>query len=279
MTKNMNNDELLEKKEIANFKSEIAKTTSTRWKKALDKFILAALGSIPWVGGFIAATASLKTESGDDKREDLQNQWLEEHEKKMKKLGISIMSITQRFDNIGEQINDRLESEEYLDIVRKAFRAWDDADTDEKRNYVANLIANSAGTRICSDDVIRLFIDWLNLYHESHFAVIKEIYNNPGVNRYDVWMAIYKMSVREDSAEADLYKMLIRDLSIGGVIRQVRDTTEDGRFLKRKTIKTGIKSTTMESAFENTKQYILTELGKQFVHYTMTELVQRIKNN
>jgi hypothetical protein len=32
----------------------------------------------------------------------------------------------------------------------------------------------------------------------------------------------------------------------------------------------------MESAFEDTKQYVLTELGKQFVHYTMTELVARL---
>jgi hypothetical protein len=33
----------------------------------------------------------------------------------------------------------------------------------------------------------------------------------------------------------------------------------------------------MESAFEDTKQYVLTELGKQFVHYTMNELVTRLE--
>ncbi len=31
-----------------------------------------------------------------------------------------------------------------------------------------------------------------------------------------------------------------------------------------------------ESAFEDTKPYVLTELGKQFVHYTMNEVVPRI---
>jgi hypothetical protein len=31
-----------------------------------------------------------------------------------------------------------------------------------------------------------------------------------------------------------------------------------------------------ESAFEDSKQYVLTELGSQFVHYTMTELVARL---
>jgi len=33
----------------------------------------------------------------------------------------------------------------------------------------------------------------------------------------------------------------------------------------------------MESAFEDSKQYVLTELGSQFVHYTMTELVARLE--
>jgi hypothetical protein len=33
----------------------------------------------------------------------------------------------------------------------------------------------------------------------------------------------------------------------------------------------------MESAFDDTKQYVLTELGKQFVHYTMNELVSRLE--
>jgi hypothetical protein len=31
-----------------------------------------------------------------------------------------------------------------------------------------------------------------------------------------------------------------------------------------------------ESAFEDTKPYVLTELGRQFVHYTMNEVVPRI---
>ena len=32
----------------------------------------------------------------------------------------------------------------------------------------------------------------------------------------------------------------------------------------------------MKSDFDNNEEYVLTELGSQFVHYTMTELVSRI---
>lgn len=265
-------------KELIYFSNELSKTYSSEFQRAIELFILAALGSIPWVGGFIAAGASFKFDKADIKREFLQNQWLEEHSKKMHKLGLTLIEITRRFESIGEQINERITSEEYLEIVRKAFRAWDSADTEEKRKYVSNLIENAAGTRVCSDDILRLFIDWLNLYHESHFAVIKQIYSTPGLTRFDIWKFTYGEFVREDSAEADLYKMLIRDLSTGGVIRQARDTTIDGQFLKKTPQKSITKKSTMESAFENSKPYILTELGKQFVHYTMNELVIRVES-
>jgi hypothetical protein len=83
------------------------------------------------------------------------------------------------------------------------------------------LITNAAGTRVCSDDIVRLFLDWLDTYHEAHLAVIREIHKNEEPTRYDIWLAVYGEPVpRDDSPEADLYRMLIRDLSTGGVIRQ-----------------------------------------------------------
>lgn len=262
--------------EIDKIKEELSQITPTTKKRALEKFGLAALGSIPWVGGFISAAASIKTEEGTLKTDSLQTRWLEEHESKMQVLGQTLNEISDSFERLGEAVDERLQSEEYLDLVRKSFRTWDAADTNEKRKYIANLISNSAGARVCSDDVVRLFIDWLAGYHESHFAVIREIYKEPGVTRYDIWSAINGNVPREDSAEADLYKLLIRDLSTGGVIRQARETTYDGQFLKRKPAPKKSGSRTTESAFENSKPYVLTELGKQFVHYTMNDVVTRI---
>ncbi len=262
---------------VEDIKKELEASAPSKKKRIFEKFALAALGSIPWVGGFISAAVSLKTEEGGVKSDNLQTKWLEEHEQKMNKLGSTMNDIGSRFEALGEEVDNRIQSDEYLDIVRKAFRAWDNADTDEKRSYVANLVANSAGTRLCSDDVIRLFIDWLALYHEAHFAVIREIYKNPGVTRFDIWSELYGETPRENSAEADLFKLLIRDLSMGGVIRHDRETTYDGQFKKRKPQRDRVSSSTMESAFEDTKPYVLTELGKQFVHYTMSDVVKRLE--
>lgn len=263
--------------EVDKIKEALAEINPTIKKRALEKFGLAALGSIPWVGGFISAAASLKTEENTLKTDSLQTKWLEEHEVKMQKLGHTLNEIGEVFESLGEAINERIQTEEYLDLVRKSFRTWDAADTDEKRKYVAKLVCNASGTQLCSDDVVRLFIDWLGLYHESHFAVIRQIYQKPGITRYEIWFEINEIFPREDSAEADLYRLLIRDLSTGGVIRQARDTTEDGQFLRRPAGPKRPGSKTTESAFEQCKPYVLTALGKQFVHYTMNDVVTRIE--
>lgn len=236
----MNTDDKIEIPEVVGddakveqINNQIAELTPSGRKRFFEKFLLAALGSIPWVGGFISTMASLTTEAPDFKTDDLRTQWLNEHKKKIRQLAETLSEISDRFEKLGSQIDERIQSEEYLNLVRKAFRTWDRADTDEKRRYVLNLLVNAGGTRLCSDDVVRLFIDWLNLYHEAHFAVINQIFHNSGATRYDIWTEIYGNLPREDSAEADLYKMLIRDLSIGGVIRQERETTVDGHFLRK----------------------------------------------
>jgi hypothetical protein len=141
-----------------------------------------------------------------------------------------------RLEGLGEEIDERIQSEGYLALLRKAFREWDEADTDEKRRLVVKLITNAGGTRMCSDDILRLFLDWVDNYHESHFAIIRVIYEqrNDPPTRYDIWVAVYGEPVpRDDSAQADLYKMLISDLSIGRVIRQPRETDWQGRFKRR----------------------------------------------
>jgi hypothetical protein len=266
---------------VERLRAELAKAEPTRRRRIIEKFVLAALGSIPWIGGFLSAAASYKAEEGSIKQDSLQTQWLEEHQGKIIILRETLQEIQRRFEALGTAIEGRITSEEYLTLVRKAFRAWDEADTAEKRRYLANLITNAAGTRVCSDDIIRLFIDWIELYHEAHFAVIKQVFENPGATKYDIWTNIYGDVPREDSAEADLYKLLIRDLSAGGVIRQVRDVNELGQFVRKtpKRTRRGSAPTTMESAFEDTKAHALTELGKQFVHYTMSEIVTRIEGS
>jgi hypothetical protein len=84
-----------------------------------------------------------------------------------------------------------------------------------------------------SDEVIRLFIDWLRMYSELHFKVIAVIFRHgtSGVTRRGVWNELGRTSVAENSADADLFKLLFRDLTTGGVMRQHRDADYYGNFL------------------------------------------------
>ncbi len=195
----------------------------------------------------------------------------------MYELSQTIVNILNRLNEFPDEINQRLESEEYLAIVRKAFRIWDTSDTLEKKEIIRKLITNAGAHSIVHDDLIRLFLDWIDTYHEIHFAIIKAVHENTGITRYEMWQTLNGTDVREDSMEADVFKLLIRDLSMGGVIRQHRAVDYYGNFVKKEHVKKGTSGRTMTSAFDDKESYELTELGKQFVHYTLNELVARVE--
>ena len=177
----------------------------TKRQRALRKFVAAALGSIPWIGGFMAAMIAMREEEGQLHIDALQREWLEEHKVRMEALALELAALTNRLDSFGDDISDRLESEEYLGIVRKGFRLWDQAD-------------------------------------------------------------------------ADLYRLLVGDLSQGRIIRQHRETNYQGEFIKKSKPPTprGTASPIMKSAFDDDEPYELTELGKRFVHYVFADIVKRI---
>jgi len=191
----------------------------------------------------------------------------------------TVLEIMARLNLQDEEIAKRVESKEFQSLVKKAFREWAGTKSETKREYVRNILVNAAASRMSSDDVVRLFLNWLDTYSELHFQVIAAIFNSAGITRGQIWTKIGKGEVREDSADADLYKLLFRDLSTGGIIRQHRETDYYGNFLpktpERRPKGSGPKP--IVSAFDDDEGYELTELGKQFVHYAMTELPPKIE--
>lgn len=264
--------------EIERIRSEIENISDTKRDRIYKKLIAAVLGTIPWIGGFISLGFSIKEGEDQANTNQLYRQWLEEHSKKMYELSETILKILNRLNEFPNEINSRLESEEYLAIVRKAFRIWDASDTLEKKEIIRKLITNAGAYSLVHDDLIRLFLDWINTYHEIHFAIIRAVHENVGITRYEMWQTLNGTSVREDSMEADVFKLIIRDLSTGGVIRQHRSVDYYGNFIKKTPTKKNLNGKTMTSAFDDKEGYELTELGREFVHYTLNELVTRINS-
>ncbi|MDL2409955.1 hypothetical protein PY650_30935 [Rhizobium calliandrae] len=231
-------------------------------------------GMIPIAGGLVAAAASAWGEHEQDRMNDFFRHWVEMLRAEMEEKQKTIVEIMQRLDLRDEKIAERIQTPEFQSILRKSFRDWAGAESDEKRAFVRNLLANAASSTVCSDDVVRLFLDWIKNHSELHLAVIGKIYNRSGITRAEIWRELGRSPVREDSSDADLFKLLIRDLSTGGIIRQHRETDYAGNFIRstrsRNTPPTG--GNTYKSAFDDNEQYELTALGEQFVHYAMTDI-------
>ena len=236
-------------------------------------------GSIPVIGGVFSAMSNAWSEEEQEKVNQFFDFWIKMLKDELKEKEATMIEILARLDLQDEKIQERVKSSEYQSLVRKTFREWSGAESEEKRKLIRNILSNAAATDVSSDDVIRMFIDWINEYSELHFKVIGAIYNSNGISRGAVWQKIGKGQVREDSADADLYKLLFRDLSAGGIVRQHREKDYAGNWIAKTPPKTYSKrngSKPMKSAFDTEELYELTELGQQFVHYAMNELTLRI---
>lgn len=236
-------------------------------------------GAVPLAGGIFSLVADKWSEKEQDKVNEFFRAWIQMLEDEIKEKEATIIEIMARLDLTDENISTRVESKEYQSLIRKTFREWAGAESEEKRVLIRNILSNAAASSITSDDVIRMFLDWINTFSEMHFQVMGVVYNSGGISRGEMWRRIDKQVVPETSADADLFKLLVRDLSMGGIIRQHRETDYHGNYIKKTPQKTrkGQGSKTMKSAFDEEEQYELTELGQQFVHYAMTDLPPRIQ--
>jgi hypothetical protein len=241
------------------------------------RFVLALLGGAPYVGGAFGGAAGAWSQAEQDHFNKVAASWLKLQEDEIREIGVTIAEILSRLDLNDAETQKRIESPEYLSLIKKCFRDWSAAESEEKRVYVRNLLTTAATSRICTDDVVRMFIQWIENYSELHFKVVRWIYSHRGCTRMDMWIGIYGERVREDSAEADMFKLLIRDLSTGSVIRQHREKDYHGNWIKKtRPARRGIQSQTLKSAFDDEEEYELTELGTQFVRYTVEGAMPKI---
>jgi hypothetical protein len=246
------------------------------------RFALNAVsGAIPLVGGLLSAGASAWSEREQARINDFLKHLADMLAAEMKEKTQTILELTARIDMQNEKTAERIRSEEYQSLLRKAFRDWAGTESEEKRILVRNLLSNAAGSTLASDDVVKLFLQWIKDYSELHFAIVGAIYNAAGITRGGVWEKLGRNPVREDSSDADLFRLMFRDLSTGGIVRQHRETDYQGNFLAKPTrkgppIPKGVPRT-MKSAFDDGEQYELTALGEQFVHYAMTDVPPKLE--
>jgi hypothetical protein len=238
--------------------------------------ISAFSGAIPLPSELFTGFSGSRSEREQARINEFLHHMMEMLKAEMREKEKTIHEITARIDMQDEKISERIKSHSYQALLRKAFRDWAGTESEDKRTFVRNILTSAAASSIASDDVIKLFLEWIKDYSELHFHVIGAIYNSAGITRGGVWRKLGRQPVREDSSDADLFRLIFRDLSTGGIVRQHRETDYSGNFIAKpsRRIASAPKGTTktLKSAFDEDEQYELTALGDQFVHYAMTDV-------
>ncbi|MCS4505629.1 hypothetical protein NYO91_16200 [Arhodomonas aquaeolei] len=172
---------------------------SSNWRKASRGALQVAGGAIPFVGGLFSAVAGAWSEAEQEKVNRFFQHWLQMLKDELTEKEQTIIEIMARLDLQDDEIAKRIESDGYQSLVKKTFREWAGAESEEKREYIRNIPSNAGATRLSSDDVVRLFIDWIKRYSELHFHVIGSIYKSPGITRGAIWRDIGKGENREEN--------------------------------------------------------------------------------
>ncbi len=274
-----NSNDAVQGEIITGAEKEVAERFAKGGNDKYGRFFLAALSGIPWILP-LSVIANFKGELDQEGLNNTFRLWLQEHQGKIKELVETINEILTRLDGFGEEVHKRIESTEYIALVRKAFRTWDEAETFEKRQMIKQLLVNAGAIALCPDGQVRLFIDWIGRYHEDHFAVIKEVYLNAPITKGRIWDNLHSGSARprEDSSQAGLFGYLTRELNTGGIIHLERRVDYMGRALRapKQSSPSSNRSDTLESHFDDTKNWVLSELGKEFVRYVMEDVDPQI---
>lgn len=260
--------------------SAVGKTLGSHYGGEAGAQVGELTGSV--AGGAIGGALNFGSEKDQRRVNEIIHMWLKAQADELQEIGKTMFEVMEKLDLEDERVRQRIESPEYLRLIKKCFRDWSAAESEEKRQLITQLLINAAGAHITTDDTVSLFVNWIDTYSEGHFKVVRAIYNHAGSTRKDVWLrmnpgASESAFPREDSPEADLFKLYVQDLTMGHIIRQHRPTDYMGNFIPqpRARRETG-RGNTYTSAFDDAKQYELTQLGEQFVHYTMSDATKKL---
>jgi hypothetical protein len=255
--------------------ADLGDAERSRRDRIAEALGIAALDGIPWVGAIPAAIKAVRDEELQGVQRRIIAQWLTLHEDRLGLLARDLDWVVDRIEELGEQALRRAETPEFLQLVRKAFAGWDQADTDEKRSYYRRLLANHAAAPLTSDEVARLFIEWIGRYHEVHFRIISHVFNHRGCTKRSLGISLFGGRLPADaSSAAGLFRELWRELNMGGIVRQARDI-DHGSFLKkgRKPTRGTSGSPYVDTSFDDEDEQELSELGSEFVSYVLTDRI------
>ena len=126
-------------------------------KKAARGALQDASGAVPLVGGILSAIAGAWSENEQAKVNRFFEQWVRMLEEEIREKEATVIEIMARLNLQDEKIATRVESREFQSLVKKTFRDWAGAESEDKRVLIRNVLSNAAASTVSSDDVVRMF--------------------------------------------------------------------------------------------------------------------------
>ena len=109
--------------------------------KKLARGALQTIGGVlPFAGGLFSAAAGAWSEHEQERVNNFLKHWLKMLEDELREKQATILEIVARLDIHDEKIAKRIESEEYQSLLRKTFRDWNAAESEEKRTWIRNIL-------------------------------------------------------------------------------------------------------------------------------------------
>src|SRR5690349_21248829 len=90
-------------------------------------------GLVPFAGGLFSAAAGAWSDHEQEKVNNFFRHWMKMLEDEIREKERTILEIMARLDIHDEKIAKRLESKEYQSLLKKTFREWAGAESEEKR--------------------------------------------------------------------------------------------------------------------------------------------------
>src|SRR5574341_127543 len=100
---------------------------------------LASLGGVPFAGGLFGAAAGAWSEAEQARFYRIFAQWLRLQREEMLEMAKTLAEVLMRLDPHDGKVRERLESPGYHSLVKKCFRDWSAAESEEKRVLLRNL--------------------------------------------------------------------------------------------------------------------------------------------
>ena len=188
----------------------------------------AAGGAIPFAGGLLFAAAGVWSDTEQARAMETLRAWIKMLEDELQEKQLTILDIIARLDMHDEQINERVKSIEISRFSRRRSGVGRDREHQEAGIYPEDSTNAAAPIRLVSDDVVSPLSIGYRITRSSISPSLASYINAqalPAPKSGTTWV---KVRSEKTWPEADLFKLLVRDLSTGGIIRQHREPTKQG---------------------------------------------------